>query len=217
MAVEPEFNEIARLKHALRILDMIVQDSARLLGSGTTNRRARAVADIIPGAANISIALHNLLEARLLSPAEILLRALLDRIGTMSYMRVKGQSAIEHWEKGWPKKGQPTFEQKLATLPDEIYPHSMSDDPSKRVTTQRMKSEIIRLLKSLHGSVHGDLASTYNTVVSEDGENSIHVIGPDYKNVSYFSTLISMAAILTMLLVFEIESAFAEGIPEYIR
>jgi hypothetical protein len=199
---------IARLDHSLRILRYMVDLSGAVIRAGAASDTAKAAAEVIPGAANIGYAIRELLNQRLLSPSEVLLRAFLDRVGTISYFRTKGTEALEIWKNGWAFGKRPSFLEKLDYLPDEIYAHSTSVDPKKRFSTSQLKQEIKNLEKSMHSAVHGGPDSIDKTFIDRHGEFDIHVIGPDTKNTAYFGTLCNLAVASIMLLVFEIQSVF---------
>ena len=198
---------IDRIGHALKILDHVSYLAKAKVSEGKPSDRAMAAVEFVPGTTNIALAMRELLEKRLLSPTEILLRAFLDRVGTLSYFRVRGQEGLDVWKRGWPRKERPSFDTKLDMLPEEINAHPNSVDPSKRFELGKLKSEIKSLKASMHSSVHGGPETIGNTIVMQDSDFNYHVIGPDSVNNTYFGNLAHLVVIAIMLFVFELEAA----------
>jgi hypothetical protein len=204
----PEDEFIQRLDHSIRILNHMIGKAGTVISSGKVSDSGKAAAEVLPGAANLALAMRELLRKRLLSPTEVLLRALLDRVGTLAYFRAKGEEGLKVWQKGWPFNDRPSFDQKLEFLPAEIYASKSSIDPKKRFSTEQLKLELKNLTKSMNSVVHGGPDSVDKTFVDRHGEFDFHVIGSDNVNTTYYGTLSSVTVVSIMLLVFEIQSAF---------
>ena len=201
-------DQLMMFQQALHNMHVAIDKSSSIVLTGKVSKWQIAISELTPGTANIALGIGVLFVSRLLLPAEILIRTLLDRVCTLAYFRCEGEAAIKQWEDGWKENNRAGFARRLSCLSEEIYPSHFNGFKGKAVNLAEAKKSIIDLLSSLHSSVHGDLASIENTFVREDGKFSLHVIGRDDENLSYFSSLCSLATMTIMYFVFELEQGF---------
>jgi hypothetical protein len=86
----------------------------------------QAAAQLVPQAVSIALSIRELIRQGYLFSAALLLRPLVERVGTVEYLRVN-PDAVEAWHAGWPRKGQPCLQELLeatsqaeAANPDEL-------------------------------------------------------------------------------------------------
>ena len=114
--------------------------------------RQIAATEIIPQGISIALSIRELIRQAYLYSAAILIRPLIERAGTIYYLRAH-PDAVEAWRNGWPRRAQPSFEELLSGMhpaaPGEI-------------------QEAFRTM--LHKLVHSDPAgSVYNMFDRHDG------------------------------------------------
>jgi hypothetical protein len=86
------------------------------VAQGTFNRQLspvqQAAAQLIPQAVSIALSVRELIRQGYLFSAALLLRPLVERVGTVEYLRVH-PDAVEAWHAGWPRKEQPCLHELL--------------------------------------------------------------------------------------------------------
>ena len=123
----------------------------RTFGSTLTPLQTAAT-EIIPQGVSIALSIRELIRQAYLYSATILVRPLVERTGTISYLR-DNPDATEAWRNGWPRKSQPSFSDLLACL------HPGSADSHQ---------ESLRTM--MHKLVHSDPeGSAYNMFRRDDG------------------------------------------------
>jgi len=111
-----------------------------------------AATEIIPQGVSISLSIRELIRQAYLYSAAILVRPLIDRAGTICWLR-DHPNALMFWRNGWPRKDQPSFEMLMAHL------HPTAE--------QDFKKDFVRML---HKHVHSDPeGSSYNMFERNDG------------------------------------------------
>jgi hypothetical protein len=111
-----------------------------------------AATEIIPQGISIALSIRELIRQAYLYSAAILIRPLIERAGTIYYLRAHPEAVIA-WRNGWPRRSQPSFEELLSGMhpaaPGEI-------------------QESFRTM--LHKLVHSDPAgSVFNMFERQDG------------------------------------------------
>jgi hypothetical protein len=86
----------------------------------------QAAAQLVPQAVSIALSIRELIRQGYLFSAGLLLRPLIERVGTVEYLRVN-PGAVDAWHDGWPRKEQPSLQQLLEATsqaetanPDEL-------------------------------------------------------------------------------------------------
>jgi len=111
-----------------------------------------AATEIIPQGVSIALSIRELVRQAYLYSAAILIRPLVERTGTIQYLR-QNPHAVAAWRSGWPKKKQPSLQVLLALL------HAARQDSDH---------ELLRTL--MNKLVHSDPAgSAYNMLRRADG------------------------------------------------
>lgn len=111
-----------------------------------------AATEIIPQGVSIALSVRELIRQAYLYSAAILIRPLVERTGTMYYLR-NDPAAVTAWRAGWPRRSQPTLEALLTLL----HPGASSD-----------AQESMRTM--MHKLVHSDpVGSAYNMFLRSDG------------------------------------------------
>ncbi|MFZ0006949.1 MAG: hypothetical protein WAK94_01775 [Steroidobacteraceae bacterium] len=111
-----------------------------------------AATEIIPQGISIALSIRELIRQAYLYSAAILIRPLIERAGTIHYLRAHPQ-AVTAWRDGWPRRSQPSFEELLSGM----HPAAPTD-----------AQESFRTM--LHKLVHSDPAgSVFNMFDRPDG------------------------------------------------
>jgi hypothetical protein len=128
------------------------------LGQGTFGRPLsplqQAVGEIVPQAVSIALSIRELIRQGYLFSGALLLRPLIERVGTVEYLRVHPE-AVEAWHAGWPRKEQPCFQELL------------------EATTQAQTADdegLKQFASVLHKLIHPDpTGSHWNMILHEKG------------------------------------------------
>jgi len=98
-----------------QIIPPAMQTNTRL-AQGTFDRTLtpveQAAAQLVPQAVSIALSIRELIRQGYLFSAGLLLRPLIERVGTVEYLRVHPE-AVDAWHAGWPRKEQPSFQELL--------------------------------------------------------------------------------------------------------
>ncbi|HTU93362.1 MAG TPA: hypothetical protein VMF69_24995 [Gemmataceae bacterium] len=134
-----------------------MQTHARL-AQATFNRELspveKAAAQLVPQAVSIALSIRELIRQGYLFSAALLLRPLVERVGTVEYLRVN-PGAVEAWHAGWPRKGQPCLQELLeaASQAEAVNP-----------------GELRYFANVLHKLIHPDpTGGLWNMINREDG------------------------------------------------
>jgi hypothetical protein len=111
-----------------------------------------AAREIVPQGISIALSIRELTRQAYLYPASILVRPLIDRAGTICWLR-DNPTSLTAWHSGWPRKSQPSIEQLLT----HMHPENEGDF-HQRFSTM------------LHKHIHTDPeGAAYNMSSREDG------------------------------------------------
>jgi len=140
-----------------RAIPPALEINARL-AQGTFNRQLspvqQAAAQLVPQAVSIALSIRELIRQGYLFSAGLLLRPLIERVGTVEYLRVHPE-AVEAWHAGWPRREQPCLQELL-----EATSQAESADPSELKAFGNM----------LHKLIHPDpTGGLWNMIIHENG------------------------------------------------
>jgi hypothetical protein len=128
------------------------------LAQGSFNRQLSPVeqtaTQLIPQAISITLSIRELIRQGYLFSAGLLLRPLIERVGTVEYLRVHPE-AVEAWHMGWPPEARPRLQELL-----EATSEAESADPEELKTFASM------LYKLIHPDPTGGL---WNMIIHENG------------------------------------------------
>ena len=128
------------------------------LAQGTFTRELspveQAAAQLIPQAVSIAVSIRELIRQGYLFSAGLLLRPLIERVGTVEYLRVHPE-AVYAWHAGWPRKEQPCLRELL-----EATSQAESADPGE------LNGFAIMLHKLIHPDPTGGL---WNMIIHQNG------------------------------------------------
>jgi hypothetical protein len=110
-----------------------------------------AATEIIPQGVSIALSIRELIRQAYLYSAAILVRPLIDRAGTISWLRDKPES-VTAWQNGWPRRDQPSIEELISHM------HPNADNGFKK--------EFSRML---HKHVHSDPEGSAYNMFERDG------------------------------------------------
>jgi hypothetical protein len=128
------------------------------IAQGTFNRQLspveQAAAQLIPQAVSIALSIREMIRQGYLFSAGLLLRPLIERVGTVEYLRVHPE-AVEAWHAGWPRKAQPCLQELL-----EATSQAEAADGDELKTFANM----------LHKLIHPDpTGGLWNMIIHENG------------------------------------------------
>ena len=128
------------------------------LAQGTFDRQLspveQAAAQLVPQAVSIALSIRELIRQGYLFSAGLLLRPLIERVGTLEYLRVHPES-VEAWHAGWPRKEQSCLQELL-----EVTSQAEAADPD----------ELKAFAKMLHKLIHPDpTGGLWNMIIRENG------------------------------------------------
>jgi hypothetical protein len=83
------------------------------------NELQRAACQIIPQGINLALSIRELVRQAYLFPAVVLVRSLIERAATISYLHQKPEE-IPVWHSGWQYKERPNLATMLATMADDV-------------------------------------------------------------------------------------------------
>lgn len=120
------------------------QSAASASSLGELSRLQRAACQLIPQGFSIALSIRELVRQGYLLSAEILLRPLVERTSTISYL-AENEDQIVLWEAGWPHKRRPPLEKRLVSM-------------SNSATADRAENEcrVKAVLDYFNSMVHGD-------------------------------------------------------------
>jgi hypothetical protein len=75
----------------------------------------QAAAQLVPQAVSIALSIRELIRQGYLFSAGLLLRPLIERVGTVEYLRVHPE-AVAAWHSGWPRREQPCLQELLEAI-----------------------------------------------------------------------------------------------------
>jgi hypothetical protein len=131
-------------------------------------RLQHAASQLVPGACSIALSIRELVRQAYLYSAMILLRPLVERIGTLSYLAEHPQ-AVEVWEAGWGHGRRPPFAALL---------ESMKATPE--VPDDVGAFDALRALAgNYHSLIHGDPASAEATLIALADGGPGYTVGKD--------------------------------------
>jgi hypothetical protein len=114
----------------------------------------QAAAQLIPQAVSIALSIREMIRQGYLFSAGLLLRPLIERVGTVEYLRIHPE-AVQAWHAGWPRKEQPSLQELL-----EATSQAESADPA----------ELKAFANVLHKLIHPDpTGGLWNMITHENG------------------------------------------------
>lgn len=122
-------------------------------------RLQRAASQLVPGACSIALGIRELIRQGYLFPGFMLLRPMVERVATVSYL-IENPETLGLWEEGWPYAKRPKLTALLAAMKTEDLPAETADlAPGARDVANHYNS-----------LTHGDPASAQaNLVIGLDG------------------------------------------------
>lgn len=129
------------------------------LAQSTFNRELtpveQAAAQLVPQAVSIALSIRELIRQGYLFSAGLLLRPLIERVGTVEYLRLH-PDAVEAWHAGWPRKEQPCLQELLEVI-----------SQGGEASSDELKSFATTLHKLIHPDPTGGL---WNMITHENGQ-----------------------------------------------
>jgi hypothetical protein len=122
---------------------MGVNQEAATRSRANLSRLQMAACQIIPQGVSIALSIRELVRQGYLLSAEILLRPLIERTASISYL-AEHESAVALWEQGWPHKKRPSLSQMLAVMKG-----ASQESP-------RQMQDVREIVDSFNSMVHGD-------------------------------------------------------------
>jgi hypothetical protein len=125
-----------------------------------------AASQLVPGASSIALSIRELIRQGYLFSAMILLRPLVERVGTLTYL-IQNPEALDPWERGWKHGTRPRFGELLSALRGSP---GGTDGPSR---------ELGLVAGRYHSLVHGDPQAAQETLIALDDGSPGFTVGKD--------------------------------------
>ncbi len=166
------------LLHADDIREWIARNKLTPLQEGAIH--------LIPQATHLAASIQHLLDGALLLGSNVLLRPLIERVATMSYLYAHPNRVMD-WSRDWKGTQRPNFSVMVSTIADGL--HEIGSGDSRGL---------------LHGLVHGNFSSEWsNQVKRADGgnANATHQMpnSPEIADFIALDTSVSLLAILDLM------------------
>lgn len=117
----------------------------------------QAAAQLVTQAVSIALSIRELIRQGYLFSAALLIRPLVERAGTVEYLRVNPE-AVAAWHAGWPRNGQPCLQKLL-----EAMSQAEAADPD----------ELKHFANVLHKLIHPDpTGGIWNMITRDDGRSA---------------------------------------------
>lgn len=148
-----------------RTITSLIEQQHKIAAWTRANRPTRlqaAASQLVPGACSIALSIRELIRQGYLFSAMILLRPLVERVATLSYL-TEHPDGLGSWESGWKHGSRPTFQELLSTMESGIGAQKASD-------------ELKLVARRYHSLVHGDPAAASETLIAlSDGTMGLTV------------------------------------------
>lgn len=113
----------------------------------------RAASEIVPGTCSLAFSVRELVRQGYLLAARILLRPLIERVSTLTYL-IDHDEAVTNWQNGWPHASRPS-------LPDRLQTIGGHNNTPPTIVTAAFKD----LLHDFNSMIHGDPRSALSSAV----------------------------------------------------
>ena len=132
------------------------------------SRLQRAACQIIPSSCSIALGIRELIRQAYLFPAHMLLRPLIERVATISYL-AENPAALDLWEEGWPYSKRPKLPDLLRSMTGQL--SDAADDAGL--------AEAKTVANYYNALVHGDPLSAPENVVMHEGNEATFSVSKD--------------------------------------
>lgn len=153
-----------------KMISAVMEQQHRIAAWTRQNELTRlqiAASQLVPGACSIALSIRELVRQGYLFSAMILLRPLVERVGTLTYL-IENPEALDLWEEGWRHGTRPKFLDLLSTM------SGGSGD------TGAISSDMGSLIaRRFHSLVHGDPQAAQETLISLDDGSPGFTVGKD--------------------------------------
>jgi hypothetical protein len=187
--------------------DLVVKDLAPHSKNMQPGSKEFATLQIAASAFSIIFSIRELIKLGYFPSSRILLRSLLDRTATIAWIRAKGATGIDTWNKGWKYRERP---EKLHEKLDCLHHFKIFADDNRPLAKYLTDQGFI---EEFHGDSHGDLASTRrNTVFGIDGEEH-YVAGPNTIDSGQFIYMTKLSSAVVGQFMKELEISLSSVVP----
>jgi len=169
--------------------------------SDNLTRLQAAACQIVPGACSIALGIRELIRQAYLFPALMLLRPLIERAATISYL-AETPKALELWERGWPYSRRPKLPDLLVSMKIGQLPID-SGDPSL--------AEARTIASYYNALVHGDPLSAQENIVMQEGNQATYSVSKDLDSPEKADNLATHGAMYLIVLMARAAQIFPEA------
>ncbi len=142
----------------------------------------------MPGACSVAFSVRELIRQAYLLAARILLRPLIERVSTFTYL-IDHDEAITSWQSGWPHSSRPSLQTRLRTIGGR-------DNVPPAIVTAGLKD----LLDDFNSVVHGDRRSAHNSAVLLPDGAPGYTVSKDTASPARADEICSCASAFAMVL-----------------
>lgn len=180
--------------HQFDLMIVAAMEQQHRVGPWTRENRERlsrlqlAACQIVPGALSIALGIRELIRQAYLFPGFMLLRPLVERAATISYL-AETPAALDLWEEGWPYSKRPRLPDLLSSMRTGQPPSGVADLEARKVANH------------YNALVHGDpVAAQANIVLGATGEPT-HTVSKDLDSPDKADDLASHGAMYLIVLI----------------
>lgn len=170
--------------------------------SDKLTRFQAAACQIVPGACSIALGIRELIRQACLFPALMLLRPLIERAATISYL-VETPEALELWEQGWPYSRRPKLPDLLVSMKIGQLPVD-SGDPSL--------AEARMIASYYNARVQGNPLSAQENIVVREASEATYSVSKDLDSPEKADNLATHGAMYLIVLMARAAQIFPEPI-----
>jgi hypothetical protein len=156
--------------HFDKMITAVMEQQHRIAAWTRGHRLTRiqvAASQLVPGGSSIALSIRELIRQGYLFSAMILLRPLVERVGTLTFL-IQNPEALDRWERGWKHGTRPRFGEILTAMRGSpANPHGPT------------REELGLVASRYHSLVHGDPQAAQETLIALDDGSPGFTVGKD--------------------------------------
>ena len=161
-----------------------------------------AACQIIPSACSIALGIRELIRQAYLFPAFMLLRPLIERVATVSYL-AENPMALDLWEQGWPYAKRPRLPDLLVSMKTGQLPLDAADMALTEAKT---------VAGYYNALVHGDPESAQKNIIFQEGSEATYSVSKDVDSPEKADNLATHGAMYLIVLMARAAEIFPEAV-----
>jgi hypothetical protein len=148
----------------------------------------RAASELVPGTCSIAFSIRELLRQGYLLPARILIRPLVERVSTLTYL-IDHEDAVGLWQAGWPHHSRPSLATRLKAMGRPANP------PDNDI-----QDSLDELRQTYNSLIHGDPQSSLTSAILLSDGTAGYTTGKDMTSPARADDICRHASTYTMVM-----------------